>query len=159
MRCLTVRQPWGWAILHGGKDVENRANRKGQAAAKAQFNRPGRVLLHAGARLEGRDAFQRVESLARVPVPQFGLPGAGAASAFGAFIASAWIDGVHIADDCWDPATGRYCSPWADPDAAHIQIRDVVELPWPVTYPGALGLWSIPETDTHVITAIRRQLT
>ena len=24
MRILTVRQPWAWAIIHGGKDVENR---------------------------------------------------------------------------------------------------------------------------------------
>lgn len=24
MRILTVRQPWVWAIIHGGKDVENR---------------------------------------------------------------------------------------------------------------------------------------
>ena len=24
MRVLTVRQPWAWAIIHGGKDVENR---------------------------------------------------------------------------------------------------------------------------------------
>jgi hypothetical protein len=24
MRALTVRQPWAWAIIHGGKDVENR---------------------------------------------------------------------------------------------------------------------------------------
>lgn len=25
MRVLTVRQPWAWAIMHGGKDVENRS--------------------------------------------------------------------------------------------------------------------------------------
>lgn len=24
MRALTVQQPWAWAIVHGGKDVENR---------------------------------------------------------------------------------------------------------------------------------------
>jgi len=24
MKCLSVRQPWAWAILHAGKDVENR---------------------------------------------------------------------------------------------------------------------------------------
>ncbi|MFP5360765.1 MAG: hypothetical protein ACLGHM_09750, partial [Actinomycetes bacterium] len=24
MRALTVRQPWAWAIIHGGKDIENR---------------------------------------------------------------------------------------------------------------------------------------
>lgn len=25
MRILTVRQPWAWAIIHGGKNVENRS--------------------------------------------------------------------------------------------------------------------------------------
>lgn len=25
MRVLTVKQPWAWAIIHGGKDVENRS--------------------------------------------------------------------------------------------------------------------------------------
>ena len=24
MRALTVQQPWAWAIIHGGKDIENR---------------------------------------------------------------------------------------------------------------------------------------
>ena len=25
MRVLTVRQPWAWAIIHGGKTIENRS--------------------------------------------------------------------------------------------------------------------------------------
>ena len=29
MRALTVRQPWAWAIVHGGKDVENRTRSLG----------------------------------------------------------------------------------------------------------------------------------
>ena len=24
MKALSVRQPWAWAIIHGGKDIENR---------------------------------------------------------------------------------------------------------------------------------------
>jgi hypothetical protein len=24
-RVLTIRQPWAWAIIYGGKDVENRS--------------------------------------------------------------------------------------------------------------------------------------
>jgi hypothetical protein len=27
VRALTVRQPWAWAIIYGGKDVENRRRR------------------------------------------------------------------------------------------------------------------------------------
>jgi len=24
MKCLSIRQPWAWLIMHGGKDIENR---------------------------------------------------------------------------------------------------------------------------------------
>jgi hypothetical protein len=35
---LTVRQPWAWLIIHGGKDIENR---------RWKTNVRGRVLIHA----------------------------------------------------------------------------------------------------------------
>ena len=38
MKCLTVRQPWAWAILNAGKDIENRD-------WATRFR--GRVLIHA----------------------------------------------------------------------------------------------------------------
>jgi len=40
VRALSLTQPWGWAILHAGKDVENRTRPLMKRA-------PGRVLLHA----------------------------------------------------------------------------------------------------------------
>jgi hypothetical protein len=36
--CLSIRQPWAWLILHGGKDIENRC---------WPTKRRGRVLVHA----------------------------------------------------------------------------------------------------------------
>jgi hypothetical protein len=24
MKAITVKQPWAWAIIHGGKDIENK---------------------------------------------------------------------------------------------------------------------------------------
>ena len=36
--CLSIRQPWAWLILHGGKDIENR---------DWPTKRRGRVLVHA----------------------------------------------------------------------------------------------------------------
>ena len=41
MRILTVRQPWAWAIIHAGKDVENRSRNI------AGYYR-GPVAIHAG---------------------------------------------------------------------------------------------------------------
>ena len=43
---ISVRQPWAWAILHAGKDVENRT----WAIPEKYIGRP--VLLHAS---KGRD--------------------------------------------------------------------------------------------------------
>jgi len=52
MKALSVRQPWAWAILHAGKDVENRDWRDDggnlkqarRLAAKGET-----ILLHTGA--------------------------------------------------------------------------------------------------------------
>ncbi len=38
MKALSIRQPWAWMILHGGKDIENRE-------WPTRFR--GRVLIHA----------------------------------------------------------------------------------------------------------------
>lgn len=39
MKALSIRQPWAWAIIHAGKDIENR-----QWPTKFR----GRILIHAG---------------------------------------------------------------------------------------------------------------
>lgn len=40
---LSVRQPWAWAIIHAGKNIENRS---WQAVARGAFQ-PRRVAIHA----------------------------------------------------------------------------------------------------------------
>ncbi|MBP8303913.1 MAG: ASCH domain-containing protein [Phycisphaerae bacterium] len=40
MKALTIRQPWAWAIIFGGKNIENRSWR-------TRYRGP--VLIHAGA--------------------------------------------------------------------------------------------------------------
>lgn len=47
MRVLTVRQPWAWAIIHGGKNVENRVRNIAGAYR-------GPVAIHAGLRYDER---------------------------------------------------------------------------------------------------------
>lgn len=39
MKALTVQQPWAWAIVHGGKDVENRTQ---------AWSYRGPLLVHSG---------------------------------------------------------------------------------------------------------------
>lgn len=61
---LSVRQPWAWAILHGGKDVENRTAR----AVTLGGMRPGRIAVHA-ARGMTRDEYEGArEFMARIGV-------------------------------------------------------------------------------------------
>jgi hypothetical protein len=38
VKAISIRQPWAWLIIHGGKDIENRTWRT---------NILGRVLIHA----------------------------------------------------------------------------------------------------------------
>lgn len=55
MKALAIRQPWAWAILHAGKDIENR-----DWATKFR----GRVLIHASAgmtRCEYDDAMDSIK--------------------------------------------------------------------------------------------------
>lgn len=40
---LSVRQPWAWAIIHGGKDIENRT----WQAVNHGLKQRGRVAIHA----------------------------------------------------------------------------------------------------------------
>lgn len=48
---LSVRQPWCWAILHGGKDVENRDWSRSNPGLKFR----GRALLHSSMRFDKDD--------------------------------------------------------------------------------------------------------
>lgn len=43
MKALTLRQPWAWAVLVGGKDIENRS---------WSTRHRGPLLIHAGAALD-----------------------------------------------------------------------------------------------------------
>ena len=45
MKAITVRQPWAWAILHGGKDVENRTR-------NIAGSYRGPLVIHAGLALD-----------------------------------------------------------------------------------------------------------
>jgi hypothetical protein len=53
---LSVRQPWAWAIIHGGKDIENRS-----AAAVRHGMKPGRIAIHASKGMT-RDEYEDAEA-------------------------------------------------------------------------------------------------
>lgn len=51
VKALSVRQPWAWAIIHGGKDIENRS----WQAVNHGLNFRGRVAIHASKTMGQRD--------------------------------------------------------------------------------------------------------
>ncbi|MEQ1694961.1 MAG: ASCH domain-containing protein [Hyphomicrobiaceae bacterium] len=53
MLALSVRQPWAWAIIHAGKDIENRDWQPHNPGLKVR----GRIAIHASKGL-GRDEYE-----------------------------------------------------------------------------------------------------
>lgn len=66
---LSVRQPWAWAIIHAGKDIENRS----WQAVNWGLNQRGRVAIHASkglARDEYEDARETIDRILQVTCDQ-----------------------------------------------------------------------------------------
>jgi hypothetical protein len=163
---LTVRQPWCWAIVHGGKPVENRS-------WAVRYRGP--VWLHAGARSRwdpagGQSPLMRQQwkRWLRASVPDWpGLPASDVTLGrrttlmpFGAVVALAHVAGCHPSERCQQPPAHRFalptfCSPWAIAGQCHVVLRGICPLPEAVPCKGALGLWRLPD---EVEKAVREQL-
>jgi hypothetical protein len=68
VRALSVRQPWAWAIVYAGKDVENRS----WQAVNHGLNVRGPICVHASkgmTRSEYEDATVFIERLTGAPAP------------------------------------------------------------------------------------------
>lgn len=156
MNVITIQQPWAWAICMAGKSPENRSDRRGEAVAVRTWSAAvGPVLIHTSQRDAGEEAMRVVRHFSPVDPGYPGRPGRPTEWEYGAVIAVARVAGVHAASSCYDPASGRYCTPWAEPNAAHLDLADVRKLHRPVEAKGRLGLWQI--TDSTVLAQIRRQ--
>ncbi|TXR94522.1 hypothetical protein EAO73_35050 [Streptomyces sp. col6] len=129
IRGITIRQPWATCVL-AGKDVENRP-RPWQ---------PGWVLLHAGQQTD-RHAL-RTPLVARTIRHRELTTGA--------------VIGIARITDCHqDPDRSTLCSEWAQPDAWHLVLADIQELPLPIPARGQLGPWR--PTD-HLVDQVLQQL-
>lgn len=70
---LSVRQPWPWAILYAGKDIENRS----WQAVNHGLNQRGRIALHASKGMtkdEYEDAAEFMAKIGVVVPPPHELP-------------------------------------------------------------------------------------
>lgn len=125
MKALTLRQPWAWMVVHGGKLIENRT-------WNTSFR--GRFLIHAA---KGMTTAEYVEAeLFGLSVnPKMRLPTARDLR-FGGIVGMAAIEGVQEPDE-WEPGD------WHMSGQYGFLLRDVRPLPF-VPCRGMLGFWEVP---------------
>lgn len=157
LRILTVRQPWAWAIIHGGKDVENRVR-------NIAGDWRGKIAIHVGLQVEGSPLDRRVAeaagalSRAKSPamqhvVSQIGmpdLPGWKVPPFYGnrgAIIGVVDLVDVHHLDSaaCYDDTE------YAEDGMYHLILKNPRPLAEPIPYRGALGLRRLDEETTAAI--------
>jgi hypothetical protein len=150
MRAITSQQPWAWAIIHGGKDIENRTTIGTWRPAIGQ-----RIAIHAGQRWSDRGPqFEPLLDAWRswVTNEASGMQGwcvlrrDSLAIELGAIIGTAELVDVHPAAGC--------CAPWGEAsytehggakrvDVVHLVLEHPRRVE-PIPCRGALGLWTVP---------------
>ncbi len=155
MRVLTVRQPWAWAIIHGGKDVENRVR-------NIAGDYRGPVAIHAGL-ADNLAEWKRLcahdfEAWCRAMDARESLIG-------GAIIGVVDLANAHVCKShsgvldmpvCFDSGTpyAMTCSPWAQfrPGEVthHLMLKNPRPLAEPIPFRGALGLRRL-DPATHLL--------
>lgn len=131
MRALTVQQPWAWAIIHGGKTVENRSRNVAGAYR-------GPVAIHASLTVDTAAFDDPTMWAALAPFRDHGpdAPTSDRLDAVGVFLGVVDLVGSHT-------PTALCGSPWEDPDAgAHLVLVNPRPLEQPIPYRGRLGLWT-----------------
>lgn len=126
LRCITIRNPWAWAIVHAGKTIENRSR---------PTNYRGTVGIHTAQRWSDEGGADWRIQTARAAHPDGSMlmdPGH--------VVAVVNLVDCHPAQEC----QGR-CYPWGDPTGHHLVLTDVLSLTQPVPARGGLALpWRAP---------------
>lgn len=126
MLALSIRQPWAWLILHGGKDIENRD-------WPTKFR--GRVLVHAAKGMT-RDEWEGAWGFA----PQRSKSAAAEAALTMESVERGGIVGSVEIVDC----VQRSDSPWFVGRYGFV-LRDPLLLPF-TPWRGQLGFFDVPLT-------------
>ncbi len=115
MKALSIRQPWIWAMLHAGKDVENRS-------WPTEYRGP--IYLHASKVLD-IDGKEWIRNQMGIKVPG-DLPRGGVVAR------ALLVNCVKI-----------YSSPWFFGEFGFV-LREIEPVPF-IPCKGALGIFEIPE--------------
>lgn len=137
MRVLTVRQPWAWAIIHGGKDVENRSrNIAGGYRGPVAIHVAGNYAVDVNSDVLDdvmTDWFAGNSEEQQWPWH----------TNVGKIIGVVDLVDVH---HCFNSLTDfEGCSDWAEIDAWHLVLANARPLSEPILFKGALGMRELPD--------------
>lgn len=122
MKALSIRQPWAWLILHGGKRIENRSWTTRQR---------GRILIHAAKGMT-RDEYEDGKLILAAANPVVTLP------PFEQLQRGGIVGSVEITD-----CIGRSTSPWFFGPVGFV-LNDPKPLPF-VPCAGRLGFFDVSD--------------
>ena len=123
MKAITLRQPWAWAIINAGKDIENRN-------WKTHFR--GRVAIHTAVGMT-RGEYDRVCEYIRGVNGRIRIP------AYEELERGAIVGTVEIVDCVQDSD-----SSWFMGEYGFVLARPK-RLPKPIPCKGALSFWTVPQ--------------
>lgn len=150
MRVLTVRQPWAWAIIHGGKDVENRTR-------NVAGSYRGPVAIHAALREDeagwSDPTFRQAwaATSASKAIGRFYRPLSPSWAHLGEIIGVVDLVDTHPVFDCiTQQRDGDWtvCSEWAERSGHHLVFSNPRPLETPVPFRGGLSLRHLDEATT-----------
>ena len=118
MKALSVRQPWAWAILHAGKDVENRT-------WGTRFR--GQLAIHAGKSID-KEAVARLR-MSGYDVPM-NLP------------TGCLVGEIEVTDCVNNRFRDKVSSEWAE-DNFCFMLANPQPYKTPIPYKGQLGLFDV----------------
>ena len=135
MKAITVRQPWAWAIMHAGKDVENRSR-------NIAGSYRGPLVIHAAKSYDDdwMGAAEFIEDLTDEAIPPFD-------SGHGSEVLGAALGIVDLTGSHWPDAALCFDSRclWGQWDSWHLALASPRPFIEPIPYRGALGLWEFPD--------------
>ena len=152
MRALTVRQPWAWAIIYSGKDVENRSR-----TIAGDYRGP--VAIHAGLTDDTTPLASWATWAWRDWWAESGTPG----GQRGHIIGVVDLVDVHHHTSCptnHPDALWPLCSRWAHHEGYHLVLANPRPLVAPIPAKGRLGLWTptpelVEQIEETMLTALR----
>lgn len=140
MKALSVRAPWWWYILHGGKDIENR---------DWYTNVRGRVLLHAGKSWVREDIALDHQAAVDMGGQVIGRETWQALrSASGCLVGSVEIIGC----------VRRSASRWFMGECGFV-LSNPIAFHTPIPYRGALGFFDVPDVLVSQVREMREGAT